>query len=80
MQVFSGLYTTALNWTTLHAAHPVLVALHLSWLLSQAPDIAGYFLLTLVQMAVIICVLRPLENVWPVERWERRTSTSIDFR
>ena len=80
MQALSDLYTTAVNWTTVHAVHPALLAWHLPWLLSQAPDIAGYFLLTLVQMAVIVCVLRPLENLWPVEHWVRRTSTSIDFR
>jgi sterol desaturase/sphingolipid hydroxylase (fatty acid hydroxylase superfamily) len=80
MQAFSDLYTMLLNWTTLHAVHPALVALHLSWLLSQASDIAEYFLLTVIQVAVIIGVLRPLENVWPVEHWEQRTSTFIDFR
>ncbi len=80
MQAFSDLYTTLLNWTTLQAVHPALLALHLPWLLSQAPAIAEYFLLTVVQVAVIICVLRPLENVWPVEHWMQRTSTFIDFR
>jgi sterol desaturase/sphingolipid hydroxylase (fatty acid hydroxylase superfamily) len=58
----------------------MLLALHLSWLDSQAADIARYFLLTVVQLAVIACVLRPLENVWPAEPWEQRRSTLIDCR
>ncbi|WP_430389091.1 sterol desaturase family protein [Dyella sp. 20L07] len=73
-------WATALNWTTLHAVHPALLALHLSWLDSQAEDIARYFLLSIVQLALIACVLRPLETIWPAERWELRRTTFIDCR
>ena len=80
MQGLLSPWATALSWTTSHAVHPTLLALHLSWLDSQASDIARYFLLTMVQVAIIACVLRPLEDVWPAEPWEQRRSTFIDCR
>jgi sterol desaturase/sphingolipid hydroxylase (fatty acid hydroxylase superfamily) len=70
----------ALHWTSLHIVHPVLLAAHLSWLDGQSGDIAQYFLLTVVQFAVIAFVLRPAEDVWPAEPWAARTTTAIDAR
>lgn len=73
-------WTATLAWTTAHAVHPALQWLRLPWLDSQASDIARYFLLTIVQVAVIVLVLRPAESLWPAERWERRRTTAIDCR
>ncbi|WP_114239422.1 sterol desaturase family protein [Dyella sp. C9] len=73
-------WSQLLHWTTLHVVQPVLAVAHLSWLDSQSRDISQYFLLTLVQFAVIAFVLRPLEDVWPAERWDARTTTAIDAR
>lgn len=41
-------------------------------------EIANYFLLTLVQVAVIALVFRPMETLWPVEQWPDRRTTVID--
>lgn len=69
-----------LGWTVLHIVQPSLLAMHLSWLHGQATDIAQYLVLTTIQVALIACVLRPLENVWPAERWVTRSTTAIDGR
>lgn len=45
---------------------------------SQAHEIAEYFLLAIVQVAVIALVFRPLERLWPVEDWPDRRITVID--
>ncbi|RDI99800.1 fatty acid hydroxylase family protein [Dyella solisilvae] len=73
-------WSQLLNWTTLHLVEPALLALHLQWLHSQAPDIGRYFVLTAIQVVIIAMVLRPLENVWPAEPWEQRRTTAIDCR
>ncbi|MBS0199513.1 MAG: sterol desaturase family protein [Proteobacteria bacterium] len=44
----------------------------------DAREIAGYFLLTAIQVAVIALILRPMESLWPVEHWQDRRSTVID--
>lgn len=80
MSALPALWPMALHWMTLHIVHPALLASHLAWLDSQASDIAQYFLLTTVQVAVVAFVLRPMENVWPVERWDQRRTTAIDCR
>ncbi|WP_266169297.1 sterol desaturase family protein [Dyella subtropica] len=80
MQGLTAPWAAALNWTATHAVYPSLLALHLPWLAGQSREIAQYFLLTTVQVSVIACVLRPLEDVWPVERWEQRQATFIDRR
>ncbi len=41
-------------------------------------EIAEYFLLTVVQVAVIALVFRPMERMWPVEHWPDRRVTAID--
>lgn len=45
---------------------------------SLAHEIAEYFLLAIVQVAVIALVFRPLERLWPVEAWPDRRITAID--
>ena len=80
MVALANLWSVALDWTTLHAVEPALRALHLSWLQGQASGIARYFLLTSIQVTVIAAVLRPLEDLWPAERWPRRRTTAIDCR
>ena len=44
----------------------------------DARAIAGYFLLTAIQVAVIALIFRPLESLWPIEHWPDRRSTAID--
>lgn len=73
-------WPVALDWTTRHAVQPALTSMHLQWLDSQAEDIARYFLLTLVQVAIVAFVLRPAESLWPAEQWDNRLTTGIDCR
>ncbi|MBS0226888.1 MAG: sterol desaturase family protein [Proteobacteria bacterium] len=44
----------------------------------QAHEIANYFLLAIVQVAVIALVFRPMERLWPAEDWPDRRITKID--
>lgn len=41
-------------------------------------EIVQYFLLTIVQVAVIALVFRPMEHLWPLEHWQDRRVTLID--
>ena len=79
MHNLSAFWTAAVNWLTRHAVVPALLALHLSHFVVDPPrEIAEYFLLTAVEVAVIACVFRPMESLWPVEHWPERRATAID--
>jgi len=78
MHDFSLLWSNALSWLSAHAIAPSLAALHLSAYVKNPREIAQYFLITAVQVAIIALVLRPMEGLWPVERWDNRRITVID--
>ncbi|MBD8879231.1 sterol desaturase family protein [Rhodanobacter sp. 7MK24] len=79
MHAISDLWAAAVDWLTLHAVKPVLAVLHLAHYVVDSPrEIAQYFLLTAIQVAIIACVFRPMESLWPVEQWQDRRATLID--
>lgn len=79
MHAILALWSAVVNGLALHVVEPVLAALHLSRLVADPPrEIAQYFLLTAVQVAIIAGVFRPLENLWPAERWIDRRATAVD--
>ena len=61
-----------------HAVTPLLAALHLLHLAGDPRDIAEALLIAAVQVIVIGGVFRPLESLWPAERWDDRAPTRID--
>lgn len=57
---------------------PALQLLHLARLSEDPREIAGYFLLSSVQILLIAGIMRPLESLIPVEPWADRRATRID--
>lgn len=78
MQSISALWSAAVSWLAGYAITPMLAMLHLTTLVDSPREIAGYFLITAVQVAIVACVFRPMESLWPVERWDDRRITLID--
>lgn len=79
MHTLSALWMAAVNWLAFHVIAPVLAVLHLSHFVVDPPrEIARYFLLTAAEVAIIACVFRPMESLWPAERWPDRRATAID--
>jgi sterol desaturase/sphingolipid hydroxylase (fatty acid hydroxylase superfamily) len=64
----------------LHAVAPVLAALGISSAATDPREVAQYFLITSIQVAIIACVLRPMERLWPAESQHDRQLHSIDRR
>jgi sterol desaturase/sphingolipid hydroxylase (fatty acid hydroxylase superfamily) len=57
---------------------PFLQLLHLTNLSEEPREIAGYFLLSTLQIVLIAGVMRPLESRIPLEPWSDRRLTRID--
>lgn len=70
----------AVDWFSAHAVEPALAFLHLGNLLGEPEDIATALLIASVQIAIIACVLRPLETFAPAEDWKDRKLTQVDRR
>ncbi len=58
---------------------PTLAALHLTGLSDDPHDIAASLLIATLQLGIIGVIFRPLESLWPAERWEHRRLARIDF-
>jgi sterol desaturase/sphingolipid hydroxylase (fatty acid hydroxylase superfamily) len=70
----------AVDWFSAHAVEPALAFLHLGNLLGDPEDVATALLIASVQIAIIACVLRPLETLAPAEDWQGRQLTRVDRR
>src|SRR5215471_10959578 len=68
----------AVDWFSAHAIEPVLAFLHVDARLGAPEAIAEALLIAGVQVALIACVLRPLESLAPVEVWKDRKLTRVD--
>lgn len=72
-------------WSTLvaalagHAVAPALAALHLTRLSDDPRTIAASLLIAALQLGIIGLLFRPLESLWPAERWDDRRLARIDF-
>ncbi|OOG46892.1 sterol desaturase family protein [Rhodanobacter sp. C01] len=71
-------WSAAVGWLADHAIVPILAVFHLTAYVDQPREIAQYFLLTAVQVAIIAFVFRPMESLWPAEDWPDRRITVID--
>ncbi|WP_295913536.1 sterol desaturase family protein [uncultured Xanthomonas sp.] len=85
MPVIALVSSVAHAWSTLvdlvasHAVAPLLAALHLTGLSDDPHDIAASLLVAALQLSIIGVLFRPLESLWPAERWEHRRLARIDF-
>lgn len=79
-EVIAHGWLRAIDWLSAHAVEPVLDLLHLGDAVGNPDDIAEGLLIALLQVAIIACVLRPLETLAPAEVWKDRTLTRVDRR
>ncbi|TFZ07719.1 sterol desaturase family protein [Ramlibacter humi] len=78
MHTLALLWSHLVDWTSAHAVVPVAAALHAGAAADDAREIAQALLIACLQVFLIACVMRPLESVWPHERWEDRELTTVD--
>lgn len=78
MHALEALWFTTVNWLSAHLIAPALASVHLTKLVDDPQEIAQYFLLTGIQVAIIAFVFRPMETLWPLEAWSERKGTRID--
>ncbi|MDE3211099.1 MAG: sterol desaturase family protein [Pseudomonadota bacterium] len=72
------LWTTTAHWLAACCFAPVLAHLHIAATVDSPGEIARYFMITAVQVAIVALLFRPMESRWPVERWTDRRHTAID--
>ena len=70
----------AVDWFAAHAVEPALAFLHLGTLIGEPEDVAAALLIASLQIAIIACVLRPLETLAPAEDWKDRKLPKVDRR
>jgi sterol desaturase/sphingolipid hydroxylase (fatty acid hydroxylase superfamily) len=78
MSGISTIWSSAVDALAQHALAPMLGALGVPPAVTDPREVAEYFLLTIVQVAVIAFVLRPMEKLWPIERQDTPRFRAID--
>jgi len=73
-------WVQAIDWLSAAAVEPVLELLHLGDSVGNPDDLAEALLIAGIQIALIACVLRPLESLAPAEAWQDRKLTNVDRR
>jgi sterol desaturase/sphingolipid hydroxylase (fatty acid hydroxylase superfamily) len=73
-----GAFTALHGWVFMTIVEPVLFRFDGAGIMEQAYDGTEFFLLGLVQIAVLFTVLRPLEAWRPAERWVDRRDVAVD--
>ncbi len=73
-------WVKAIDWLAAHAVEPALDFLHLDTQLGAPDDLAEAMLIAALQIAIIACILRPLESLAPAEVWKDRALTNVDRR
>lgn len=75
---FSRLFATVQAWLFDTLAQPLLFALGLGEYVEVAFDSVEFVLLGMLQLGLAYLILRPLESLWPAERWANRRSVRVD--
>lgn len=76
--VMFALWSALVEGTRAHAIVPLLAFLHLDGLAGDPREIAEAILISLLQVAIIGFLFRPLESMIPAERWPDRRLTRVD--
>src|SRR5437868_2020009 len=79
-EVVTHWWVLAIDWLSAHVVEPALAFAHLGDAVGNPDDIAEGLLIALLQVAIIACVLRPLESLAPAETWRDRKLTRVDRR
>lgn len=75
-----ALWSSLVDGTSLHAIVPFLTFVHLNGLAGDPREIAEAILISILQVAIIGLLFRPLESVFPAERWTDRKLTRVDWQ
>ena len=71
-------FTAVHAWVFMTIVEPILFQLDGAGVMEQAYDGTEFFLLGLIQIAVLYAILRPLEAWRPAERWPDRRDVAVD--
>jgi sterol desaturase/sphingolipid hydroxylase (fatty acid hydroxylase superfamily) len=74
----SNLFTTIHGWLFDTLVQPLLFALGLAEYVEPGFDAVEFVLLGMLQLGVAYLLLRPLEALWPAERWNDRRAVRVD--
>jgi sterol desaturase/sphingolipid hydroxylase (fatty acid hydroxylase superfamily) len=80
LDVVAHAWVKAIDWLSAHAVEPAFDFLHLDTQLGAPDDFAEALLIAGLQIAIIVCIFRPLETLAPAEKWTDRTLTKVDRR
>ena len=78
LEVIAHWWVRAIDWLSAHAVEPVLDLLNLGYAVGNPDDLAEALLISLLQVAIIGGVFRPLESLVPAEVWKNRKLTRVD--
>lgn len=79
LETLTGLFNALHTALFTQAVQPALYALGASEWLEDGYEATEWFLLGIVQVAVLYAVLRPLEARFPAEAWADRRGTGVDI-
>jgi len=71
-------WAVAVGWVSLHLVEPALALLGAGSAFGNPAEVAEAVLITALQLVMISLVFRPLESLFPAERWADRRLTAID--
>ncbi|RGE46259.1 sterol desaturase family protein [Comamonas testosteroni] len=78
MDLFSQHWALAIDWVSQHVVIPVVNTLNIAQAAGNPREIAEAVLIAGLQLFLIACVMRPLEGIFPAERWADRRHTVVD--
>lgn len=78
MMELAQLWGAAEDYAAQALSAPITAVPSLAGLVGDPHEIATYFLYVVLQLAIVACVMRPLESLCPVENWADRDLTRID--
>src|SRR5438309_11211433 len=73
------MFDTLHTWFFSTLIQPLLYQFGLMAYADQVFDSSASFLYGLIQIALLIVLVRPLESLFPAEEWPDRRGTGIDF-
>jgi len=78
LDTLSSLFTTVHAWLFEALVEPALYQLGLLGYAERAFDALEFSLYGVIQIGLMLLLLRPLEALWPVERWANRRAVRVD--
>src|SRR5256885_13207107 len=78
MPSLTELWQAAITWLATHAVTPTVHWLDIAQAAGDPREIAEAVLIAGLQLFLIAGVMRPLESLFPAERWSDRRLTTVD--